>query len=318
MKNLIPLIASALLLISCERETVTQWPSISDPYTELKINSGLEITDSNPNFESGKTVFNAEFSKKVNWELTITGESSKAKKIFTGKSKSINEENATWDGSTTIFPMFQKEACTVELTFPTESDTTLGGALTILEVKPTPDDAILLSDFETNPNWKGVYIWNLNIVDDEVGNYAPQGKSYYSVGGEQIDWDWLSALAYIPVDQSSGKSLSVQPDEVYFNALVNVAKDEEGEEYNFQELIFEFYEEDGDVYKAIFTELESDWQTISLNYASIGTTTGQNGNGIRNPDKINEVQLLFIVDPTTTSKIDLDYLIFTQNEPLKP
>ena len=56
-------------------------------------------------------------SKVVNWQLKITGSNSGAEKIITGTSKTLDEEVALWDGTTTSLPIFRVENCNVEFRF---------------------------------------------------------------------------------------------------------------------------------------------------------------------------------------------------------
>ena len=70
-------------------------------------------------------VFSAQFNKPVSWKISIKGQTSKAEKIITGQTKFIDATNATWNGSTTVFPMFKAENCIAQLTIDGVADTFL-------------------------------------------------------------------------------------------------------------------------------------------------------------------------------------------------
>ena len=54
---------------------------------------------------------------------------------------------------------------------------------------------------------------------------------------------------------------------------------------------------------------------VSIKYSDI--IGNGNGGGIHNPDKINKVNMLHLADPLSgIAKSKLDYIIFTENEPV--
>ena len=73
----------------------------------------FEVSNQNVDFYNGETTFfTAEFSKEVDWKVIVTGSESELSKVLQVEIF-LFKNNATWDGSTTSFPMFKQESCTL-------------------------------------------------------------------------------------------------------------------------------------------------------------------------------------------------------------
>jgi hypothetical protein len=328
MKHIFSILILATVLSSCERDMSTEGPSLFDIYGDFSVKQALDVSNRSVDFAAGETTtFTAEFSKSVNWELTITGNTSKAKKVITGFSKELDYETALWDGSTTVFPMFKQEACSVELFIPSDS-VTLTETLAVKTVKT--NEGFLISDFETgiNPNWDNFFQSGVNFSTSTDG--APQGNSFYNMSGT-CGWDWLIGMVNIPASAYGSPTFVELPengDKVYFNVLLNLP-----EGITNAKLLIRFKEDDNndgvfsdgieDEYTLWFDDLDYGWQQISVKYSDL-LAGGENaaepkGNGVHNPNLLSIIDILLLADPSTGfSQVDMDYMIFTENEPLNP
>lgn len=321
-----------LLVNSCRKESdIFDGPSLDDIYGDFSFIQPFIITNDEVDFGAGETTFfSAEFSKNVNWQIKITGLSSGAVKIISGTSNILDAENALWTGTTTTLPMFRAESCAVELTFLNETDTVLD---TLEILSPKVNAGFLLSDFESgwNAGW-GSFVqsggnMSFTISDDVT---SAQGQYYYDMGGE-VNWDWLIGMVDIPASAygTSTFPLSENPDNVYFNVLLNNPPG-----ITNSIVLFQFREDDNgdgmfsegteDMFSAEIKMTEAGWQLISRNYAELptlvnGVASDPLGNGIYEPHKLWQVSVLMLANPTSGySQAYMDYLIFTEGNALQP
>ena len=112
MKRILIVLSLASLFLSCERDVFIEGPSLETMLGPFELIQKFEVSNQNVDFYNGEiTFFTAEFSKEVDWKVIVTGSESGAVKSITGRDISLFENNATWDGSTTSFPMFKQENC---------------------------------------------------------------------------------------------------------------------------------------------------------------------------------------------------------------
>lgn len=334
MKYVLAIMLSAACFVSCERDSDANNITLTDIYADFEIKESLDVNRTSIDFEQGEnTHFTAEFSKPVIWELSITGNKSGAEKTITGFSKELNAETAVWDGSTTIFPMFKSgEDCSVELNVPAE-DTTLVLSESITVKKAKVDQGVVITDFETGNDYRDGWDWffqsGVSFFNLKSTKRAAQGSYYYKMFGE-CSWDWLIGMINIPATafENNTFGLSSDPNNLYFNVLVNVREPNASLLIRFKEDenndgVFDIETEDE--YSITIEDAEEGWQQISVKYSDLvvvdenGNTITPNGNGIHNPDLLNIIDVLLLADPETGySRVDMDYMIFTENEPLKP
>jgi len=332
MKHIFSILILATVLSSCERDMSTEGPSLFDIYGDFSVKQALDVSNRSVDFAAGETTtFTAVFSKSVNWELTITGTTSGAQKLITGFSKELDYETALWDGSTTVFPMFKQEACSVELFIPSDS-VTLTDSLAIKTVKT--NEGLIIADFESgmNPNWTVFKQSGGDMSFNIINNGNAEGDFYYDMGGE-VNWDWLIGMIDFPASAYGNPTLSDlsdNADNVYFNVLLYLPDDLP----NPPIVLFQFREDDNndgvfndgmeDMYSVEIKDLELGWQLVSLKYSELGALVNgapvnPNGNGIKNPNLINNISVLMLAqEGAGYSQVYMDYLIFTENEPLKP
>ncbi|MAO45894.1 MAG: hypothetical protein CL823_01960 [Crocinitomicaceae bacterium] len=330
MKKLIYIfLCLSVIVSSCRKpDEFSDGPDLYDVYGDFEIYSPLEGSQINVDFASGETVFfNCELSKVVNWQLKITGSNSGAEKIITGTSKTLDEEVALWDGTTTSLPIFRVENCNVELSFLTnETDTIL--STSVFVTTPKQNDGFVITDFEEgwDPNWS-TFVQSGKSMDFgiKLDGTAPQLARYYNMAGT-VDWDWLTGMIDFNASAfgESTMSLSDNSDNLYFNAFVY------GDPlYPNSRILFRFDEdenldgafditnEDSFGYEIIINW--SGWKHISVKYSDILSANNSSGGGVHNSDKLNRVSVLHLADPNSGyAHSAIDYLIFTENEPLRP
>jgi hypothetical protein len=332
MKNIFTALAIMIVLMaSCSRDKMIEGPLLSDLYGEFKITEDLDISNRDVDFAAGEsTAFTAKFSAIADWQLTITGLTSGAKKIITGKSRDLTVDNASWDGSTSLFPMFGAEDCAVELSIPAD---TIFQYDTLTVLTPKVHEGFVVADFENgfDPDWlKFVQSGaNMSFVIKTDAN-APQGHSYYDMGG-MVDWDWLIGMIEFPAVAYDAVTypLNSNPDILYFNVLLYLP-----EGISNEVVLFQFREDENadgtftdsneDMYSLQINDLDPGWQLISIKYSDLqclvnGSPTEPNGNGMKNPDKLNKLSVLMLANPNSGySQVWMDYIIFTENTPLIP
>ena len=322
------LLVAAWMFHGCKVEDSFDGPDLNDLYGPFSIESELMISQDSVDFSLGEQpLFSAAFSKKVNWKLKIKGLTSGAEKI---EQVFDSEVNFVWNGSTTKFPMFRQETCAVELTVDQQPDTLRD---TIVVIAPKVNQGLLLSDFEGGLNSS----WNTFVQSGANMNFGlqtnadvPQGLRSYTMEGA-VSWDWLIGLIDIPASAYGAThfDLNANANQVYFNTLLYKHPD-----YDNGIVLLQFREDDnGD---GSYTDGEEDmfsvelrggsdgWRLISLKYQDLvtlvnGAAANPIGNGLHEPDKLFQVSILFLANPSSGfSASGLDYMIFTEGSPLAP
>lgn len=332
IKPLFLVFAIGIIFTACKKEDDFEGPSLVDLYGDFAVIEGLEVSNSNVDFEGGQTTFfTARISKNVNWTLKITGVESGAVKYITGFSNELNSTNARWNGTTTDLPMFRAEACMAELSFENETEV-LTANLSVASAKLY--QGLVLADFESGfPTGWTTFIQSGAGMSFTVTNtdIAGQGNFYYDMGGA-VDWDYL--IGYIDIPGSAynteGTSfpLSNNPANNYFNTLLYNPPG-----VNNAIVLFQFWEDDNqngtyenneDMWSLQVDDLTTGWQRISRKYSDIpalvnGQPSTPAGNGVHEPNKLRNIRLLFLANPATGySQNYLDYMIFTENGALQP
>ena len=92
MKNITIAVFCLLLLNACRKDNSKfDGPSIQDLYSNFKLIDNFKCDKDSVSFAAGEVShFTASFNKAVKWQISITGTTSKAQKIITGQSKTID------------------------------------------------------------------------------------------------------------------------------------------------------------------------------------------------------------------------------------
>ncbi|MFT5725874.1 MAG: hypothetical protein ACI9JN_003004 [Bacteroidia bacterium] len=319
----------SVLISGCERNTESEGPNVTDLYGDFTVLEDFGASQAIVDFSANESVyFSARFSTITSWTITIKSSTSEATKIIEGRSNIISEENATWDGSTTIFPSFGTGPCTAELW--TESDSSKQTATVTVNGLRTPSGTVV-ADFESgiNPGWNVFAQSGANMTFVTANDKAvPQGNNYFDMGGA-VDWDWLIGLVDFPatVVGANGFDLSSNPNDIYFNVVLY-----RPDTLTNGVVLFQFREDENDdgtfndanedMYALELTKLEPGWQIVSVKYSDLvalenGQPTTPKGNAQHNPDKLHMVSCLFLANPASGySQSLMDYVIFTNDGPL--
>lgn len=323
----------SILAISCRKDTSKfDGPNVSEIYSDFALLENFKVSKDSVNFSNSESVnFSATFNKIVDWEIRIVGNTSKATKIISGESKTISVSNASWNGSTSIFPMFGKESCKATLHIKDISDT-FDVNVKIVGTKATP--GFIIADFEAGLNaaWTKFIQSGANMdFKVKTDSLAPQGKNYLNMAGT-VNWDYLIGLIDFPATaygSSTTFPLSTNPEDVYFNCLIYGVPNT-----NQSLVLFQFKEDENadgtinanneDEYDYQITVDWTGWKLVSIKYSDIvtlsnGSPTTPKGNGLHNPDKIGKISMLHLANPNDGfASTKIDFIMFTNSKPLEP
>lgn len=332
MKKLLVLLITLNVVVSCRKDDASfDGNNIQEMYSDFMVLDAFNVDRDSVDFANGeKAVFSAKFNKPVSWKISIKGQNSKAEKIITGQTKSIDITNGTWNGSTTVFPMFKVENCIAQLTIDGVADT-FQVQTKVKSVKV--NQGLTIADFENgfSSSWNKFVQTGANM-DFNIKNdtLCPQGAKYLRMAGT-VNWDWLIGLIDYPATAygpTKTLNLSTNPNDVYFNCLIY------GESAaNPSLVLFQFKEDENadgsingnsdDEYDYQINVNWTGWKLISIKYADIVTlVNGQpstpKGNSQHNPDKIGKISMLHLADPSLGfAACKIDYIMFT-SAPLEP
>jgi hypothetical protein len=332
MKKLLVLLITLSVVVSCRKDdTSFDGNNIQEMYSDFKVLSAFNVDRDSVNFANGeKAIFSAKFNKPVSWKIVIKGQTSKAEKIITGQTKFIDATNATWNGSTTIFPMFKEENCTAQLTIDGVADTfQLQTKIKAVKINL----GLVIADFENgfNNSWLKFVQTGANMdFNIKTDTLCPQGAKYLRMAGT-VNWDYLIGLIDYPATAygtTKTLNLPANPNDVYFNCLIY------GESASNPSIVlFQFKEDenaDGNINSNTDDQYDYQinvnwigWKLITVKYADLVTlVNGQpstpKGNSQHNPDKIGKISMLHLADPSQGfAACKMDYIIFT-NAPLEP
>ena len=335
------LILTTMCFFSCEKEEI-EGPSLNDLFGQLSIIEDFRVVGDSASFTNGSVYFTAEFSKIVDWKITITGLSSGGKKIIAGKSNKINAANSMWGGEVSYLPFFVNESCAVRLTFDAHPDT-INDFLIITEAKTYGNGSeVIIADFEAgwNPNFGEFF--NSGMVRKIESPGAGQGTRYMvqESAPNGCPWDWLIGYVDYYFDYwLQPTTLNADPDNVYFNIMIH--GDSTLSPDNVPNSLFklEFYEDENqdgfwsqNNEDMLFHEFLVDWngwKMISIKYSDLeisgAALNGGSGNKIREPNKLTKVRTLLLADPydqadlnscSGFAKADVDYIVWSEGGPI--
>lgn len=328
MKKISLLVLCLILFYSCRKDEINyDGPGIAEQYSEFKLLQPFARDRDSVDFAAGqKVTFSAKFNKLVNWTITITGQYSNARKILTGISRTIDVTNGTWNGSTTVFPMFRNEPVKAALFIENVQDTFRLTSV-IKQIKNNP--GVTIADFENGFNTGWVkFIQSGAKMDFTIKSdlLAPQGLKYLNMAGE-VNWDWLIGMIDFPASAyGTGNTfpLPSNPDGIYFNCLIYGVQGT-----NETLVLFQFKEDENgdgtidpnsdDEYDYQINVNWTGWKLISVKYSDLpclsnGQPTTPKGNAQHNPDKIGKISMLDLANPADGyASCKIDYIIFTES-----
>jgi len=344
-----------LILQSCRKDNGIEGLKLEDPNSPFSILDSLKPSLSQVDFKNGQKIyFTARFTKNVNWVIEITPDNltDSTSYSISGKGSVINAGNSTWDGSTTILPLFKAGKVNVKLSvIQTNKITPMTTSLII--TFPKKITGTLVNDFNgglLNPLWRPKYQQSTATMDlfqnyqyqrgkDSINKNltSPFNDGFLVITGA-VNWDWL--ISYVTIPAQAVYQTNYFPklvnvgSQVYFNAWVY--SDTIG--YNKSaKLEFLFQEDDNgdgkytagteDSYTYVIPLNWIGWKKISIRYDSIPIvfvpTAGQSknfgGNNIPQPGNIVNVEIMLLGDPTKGNTIaGIDEVVFTNSKPFKP
>ena len=340
-----------LILQSCRKDNGIEGLKLEDPNSPFSILDSLKPSLSQVDFKSQKISFKASFSKIVNWVIDITPDNPALTTSYSisGKGSVINASNSTWDGSTTILPIFTTGKVNVKLTI-TNSSVVMTTSFIIKSTKNFT--GIIANDFNgglINPSWKPKYTQNGATMDlfqsyqyqrgndsiHKITFTSPFNDGFMVMSGI-VTWDWLISYVVIPSQSFNYNKTSLinVGSQVYFNAYVY--SDTIGGNKNAT-LQFQMQEDDNgdgkytagvdDNYPYVITLNWVGWKKISIRYDSIATVyvpaAGQSknfgGNNIPQPAHIVGVEIMLLGNKMKQNTIcGIDELSFTNSKPFNP
>jgi hypothetical protein len=354
MKKIILLINTLVLVAfaSCTKNEVDDNAvTLNEQYAPLAIKETLKADKDSVNFSQNESVvFTAKWNKKATWNLNIIGRKSKSVRTYTGYGRFLDATTSVWNGTTNQLPMFvQGEVVDVLLNFPNDNSLkdTLKTVVKIIKVRNLlPVSGVLITDFETG----NIDQFKTQSGGDSVGSgtltnflrpggrfvTALQGSKFYVMGGRDFSNDYYIAALTLPASVlGSGNQTFGLPSDttgLYFNCFIY------GEGRANTQLAFGFAEDDQEPYNSTFNRNSEDqygfgvtvdwvgWKLVSIPYNLCNISTnqgadGQNGNKIREPNRIVRVAITLVSVPNGGAAgpaiAAIDYPIFTIGKPLE-
>ena len=312
----------SIIFISCEKEGI-EGPNLNDLFGELSIVEVFKVINDSASFDNESAYFTAKFSKIVDWKISITGLSSGAEKVILGKSNEITSINSLWSGEVTALPFFKEENCSVLLTFPSHTDSVYRSFNISVAKQYGNGSELVVSDFENgfNPNFTN-FFQSTCLKKIETGGAGQSDR--YLVQEGTCDWDWLIGYVDYPASHWFDQGiLNANPDNVYFNMMIN--GDSTLSPTNEANSLFklEFYEDENqDGYYDQNTEDRLDhefnvdwngWKMVSIKYSDLILAWNSGGNAIREPNKVLKFRTLLLANPESGfAKADVDYIVWSE------
>ena len=181
----------------------------------------------------------------------------------------------------------------------------------------------MVSDFENgfNPNFTN-FFQSTCLKKIETGDAGQSDR--YLVQEGTCDWDWLIGYIDYPASHWFDQGvLNANPDNVYFNIMIN--GDSTLSPTNEANSLFklEFYEDenqdgyyDQNTEDRLEVEFDVDWngwKMVSIKYSDLVLAWNSGGNAIREPNKILKIRTLLLANPESGfAKADVDYIVWSE------
>ena len=315
------------ILAACNHNTDEfDGPNLIDRFGEFRMNEDLAVSQASVDFSAGETVFfTAQFSKRIDWLIRITGKESGAVKIIEGFSNVLDASNATWNGSVTALPLMRAEDCMAELIIPEEDSLTFSVDLSVTGTRSYEGE--LITDFESDPG-TDIFIGNFEFdfsartgIQEDI--IAAEGQKYFLLEGTNKVLVQNAFVGLIRIFPSiNGDTYfpvpTTIPEQLYFNFFLW----EDGTPGTIA--VFQFFTDTNDDGK--FTDnvdesfqIQGDVAVEDGGWRHVFRTMDQTGMTEDQLSKIVAVQVLLIsiAGPETETRFGLDYLTFTRDKELQ-
>ena len=143
-----------MMLGSCTKDAGIEGPTLVDLFGDFQVLEPVKASRDSVRFGQGETVYlQGRFNKLTDWRVEVRGLSSGARKIISGKSRSLDAVNCVWNGSTTLFTMFRAEETELKL-FVEQDSLLFQRRIKVLSVRQPV--GLVLADFESGirPGWQ--------------------------------------------------------------------------------------------------------------------------------------------------------------------
>lgn len=338
------------LAMGCAKDEI-EGPELQDLFGEFEILEELTLNTTSVDFAAGETVqFSAELSIRTDWQITIIGLESGAKKVIEGREREISGGVAEWNGTITFAPIFGQEECTTMMTFTHFEDTLWGDNITVESARLQEDVQLVVSDFEDPTQVFGSFAEQAAFNQRVSGSYFQDlyttPASFEQVNPAEQDGFWAmtanngSAIFICGMNltgaQATGNNGATyfdfgnqNPDHVYLNAFVR------GFGNQSTRLAIGFQEDDN-LDGTYSPQSEGTWQTeilvdwhgwkvvsIPLSQTTLSTTGGFgniDGTGQKDLDRVINIEFLLLAVEGTTGMTGygLDFINTTLFYPYQP
>ena len=326
-----------LLANACTKEEM-EGPSLTTLYGVFDVLEPLSLSNHSPDFSQGDLVkFSCQFTKPIEWDLAIRGLESGSVKSLSGFSSELDSTQVRWSGNTNAVPFFGLEPCEVTLTFANEPDI-LRDTLEVMGLKVY--EAVEIADFE-NGLPDGTVVWHQdggNMTFEVAADSPLHGDMCFQMGG-RVNWDTYLGTIDIPLDLSS---VAVSAENWYVNVgifgaaqedlavdqRVNILLTESSEPFNddLTNNASDVFADGMEVYKYEIRPIDwSGWRYFGIRYSDFEVKS-QGGDNQRTPANITAIRLTSNACNFNSGncpengerdvRTDLDYLMFTEQQPL--
>ena len=313
----------------CDHDTDTfDGPSLIDQFGPFVVNTDFSASQSTVDFANGETVFfNAEFNINVNWVVEITGSESGSIKRIEGFSNVLDASNATWNGGTTVLPLFTEEEVTAVLTIPDMPG--FFANTTIETLSKRSFEGTLFTDFEEEfgiDAFVGNFEFEFTSDTGRDPSFPAEGDfSFRFEGTDNVVPNFFVGLVDFKSTITGNTLLQLPttvPEDLFFNTfifseggphgigIIQFAVDS-NDSGAFEDNIDQTFQVTPDIDLAIF----EGWKQISYPMSDTGISQADLAN-------IVNIRVLLISDmnaqpsPPLQVGFGLDFMIFTEGGPL--
>ena len=320
-------VAIGILLGSCKTDEDFIGPElvIVDPAT-FSFTEDLETSNDTIDFETTSASFTAKFNQRVNWTITLKGNTSGAIKTLTGTGEEIETANTNWDGSfdlETKLKLFQDEKVIATVSVLGVEETKVDTFDIINPLKPF----VLLNGFNTPEEYANPIFFisgdtpDIFTVSQETSADAPEGEGFISLYGKDIAPSGEYFIGNFGTNNGGvydkKQVLKNSADELYLNFFLK-GEGPDGTpklEVQFEELF-------GDIFSVEVSTKHTGWKFVSIPYSGFINNWAMDSNpagqaGVREANLVKGMGFICSSLPSRKElNIAIDYACLTIGKPL--
>jgi hypothetical protein len=281
------------------------------PGKNFTVLQPFQVSSNNIDLNFGGLVMTAGFSETAKWTITITGQTSGAKRVYSGKSSSVN---VTWYGQPGNMTFFKNETVTVKFEILCLPDLNVTENVTITKNNFNTFGGVLVSDFEGNGSVTNTTTMGYNASG--WSSYASPGTTYNSFTVTNTPLTPPTTPNYLHIDAQPGAtswwsggvygtiSLSSlptsHPDSIYFNAFIYG--------HPTTSLTISLVGPGGPFNRTLNLGTWTGWKYITYKLSDVGVV---------NPLTLNALEFGFgpATEAGQPNQVNVDFVIFTAGEP---